>query len=120
MTAGDDANPGVERYELTLFVSGASALSAHAIVMAKRLFDVHAPGQYDLAVLDVHEDPDAALRHNVIATPTLLKHLPLPTGRVVGDLSDTDKVLAVLGLVVGTPRSPGVNDNAPAVPSAAR
>jgi circadian clock protein KaiB len=101
MTASDDSNPGVNRYELTLFVSGASALSAHAIVLAKRLFDVHAPGQYDLAVVDVHEDPDAALRHDVIATPTLVKHLPLPVGRVVGDLSDIDKVLAAMGLMVG-------------------
>jgi circadian clock protein KaiB len=87
-------------YELTLFINGASDLSARAVTMAKHICDrlvVH----YHLAVVDIHEDPVAALGYEVLVAPTLVKHWPRPVRKLVGDLSDTDKVLTALGLPVG-------------------
>jgi circadian clock protein KaiB len=86
------------RYELTLFVSGASDLSARAIANAKELCDTHLEGRYELAVVDVHEDAAAALNSDVIAAPTLVRNWPLPVRKLVGDLSRTNKVLVALDL----------------------
>jgi circadian clock protein KaiB len=87
---------------LTLYVSGASELSARAIANATALCDVHLGGRYHLAVVDVHENPAPALSQ-VIAAPTLIRNLPLPERQHVGDLSDTDKVLRTLGLLPSGP-----------------
>ena len=57
----------------------------------------------DLAVVDVHENPAPVLSSQVIATPTLIRNLPLPERRLVGDLSDTNKVLQALGLPASGP-----------------
>jgi circadian clock protein KaiB len=86
------------RPELTLFVSGASDLSARAIADATELCDVRLSGRYRLSVVDVHEDPAATLRSGVHAAPTLVRPSPLPMRRCVGDLSDADAVLLRLGL----------------------
>jgi circadian clock protein KaiB len=97
--SGDElATCGESCYELTLFVSGASDLSAHAIADARELCDVHLDGRYHLSVVDVHDDPAAVLTHHVLVAPTVVKHRPLPVRRYVGDLSDTDKVLLALEL----------------------
>ena len=93
---------GEPSYRLTLFVSGASELSARAIADARRLCDNHLGGRGHLSVVDVHEDPAAALTSRVIAAPTLVRNLPLPVRRHVGDLSRTDKVLLALDLPVCT------------------
>lgn len=94
------AGSGEISYELTLFVSGASDLSARAIEEAKQLCDDHLAGRYDLSVVDVHEDRAAVASDGVLATPTLVKNRPLPTRRIIGDLSDADKVLRALDLPV--------------------
>ncbi len=91
------------RPELTLFVSGASELSARAIVSATELCDIRLDGRYLLSVVDVHEDPAAASSSGVHATPTLVRALPLPMHRFVGDLSDADTVLRRLGITDGGP-----------------
>jgi circadian clock protein KaiB len=93
MTARDDV-----RYELTLYVSGASDLSARAIIDAKQLCDAHLDGRFQLTVVDVHEDPTTDLASRVVATPTLIKVRPLPVRKLVGDLSDASKVLLALEL----------------------
>lgn len=93
-------------YELTLFVSGASPLAARAIANATRLCELHCNGHYHLSVIDVHEEPESLLTHNLLATPTLVKTLPAPVRRVVGDLSQTDKVLTLLDL----PATPEVRE----------
>lgn len=85
-------------YELTLFVSGASALAARAIANARRLCDLHCNGNYHLSVVDIHEDASSLLTYNLLATPTLVKTLPGPPRRVVGDLSQRDKVVEALDL----------------------
>ena len=72
------ADGGSETRELTLFVSGASDLAARAIANARRLCDVHLHGRCHLSVVDVHEDPAAVLTSRLLATPTLVRNLPLP------------------------------------------
>ena len=96
----DDEPAGAEEacYELTLFVSGASDLSARAIANARQLCEIHLDGRYHLSVVDVHDDPAAVLSSQVVAAPTLIKNRPLPVRKLVGDLSDTDKVLLALDL----------------------
>jgi circadian clock protein KaiB len=84
--------------ELTLFVSGASGLSAQAIAQARQLCDSGVGGECRLSVVDVHQDPESALSQTVIAAPTLIKSLPLPARRYVGDLSRTAAVLVALDL----------------------
>jgi circadian clock protein KaiB len=85
-------------YELTLFISGSSALSRNAIADTKRLCDTHLPGRYSLSVLDFVTSPDAVRRNRVLASPTLVRTSPLPERRYVGDLSRTQHVLQALGL----------------------
>jgi circadian clock protein KaiB len=87
---------GEAQYNLTLFVSGASDLSARAIYDARRLCDVHLRAASQLTVLDVHDAPEAALRGGIHVVPTLVRNLPLPVRRVVGDLSQTQRVLSAL------------------------
>jgi circadian clock protein KaiB len=85
-------------YELTLFVSGASDLAARAIANARRMCEARLPGHYHLSVVDIHENPTSMLTHNLLATPTLVKINPPPVRRVVGDLSQVDKVISLLEL----------------------
>jgi circadian clock protein KaiB len=85
-------------YELTLFVNGASDLSARAIANARRLCDTHLGGRCHLTVVDLQDDPAAVLSSRVLAAPTLVKHRPLPVRKLVGDLSRIDKVLRALEL----------------------
>jgi circadian clock protein KaiB len=98
------------RYELTLFVSGASSSSARAITNARKLCETHLPGRYDLTIVDVNQDPELARGRRVLATPTLLKGRPGPERMVVGDLSDSDRVLLALDVMVIDPPGevPGV------------
>ena len=83
--------------------------SARAIANARQLCDIHLHGRCHLSVVDVHEDPAAVVSSQMLATPTLVRNLPLPVRRVVGDLSDIDKVLRALDLppVRPTPTVPG-------------
>jgi circadian clock protein KaiB len=94
-----DARPA--EVVLVLYVAGASDLSVRAIGQVRALCERHLAGHFKLAVVDVHRDPDMTERHNVLATPTLIKELPLPKRRLVGDLSDTPMVLTVLGIATG-------------------
>jgi circadian clock protein KaiB len=94
------SRPRATALDLTLFVNGATDLSARAVALARELCDVHLDGRYRLAVVDVNDDPAAVSAHHVLVAPTLSRHQPPPTRRYVGDLSDTDKVLDALDLPV--------------------
>ena len=85
-------------YILKLFVTGASPRTESAIANLQRICEEELRGQYTLEVIDVLEHPEAAENERILATPTLVKQLPPPLRRVIGDLSDKDKVL--LGLEV--------------------
>lgn len=98
------------RYELTLFVSGASPLSARAVTRARALCEAHLAGRHRLTVVDVHRDPALVVAADVLAVPTLVRELPLPRRRIVGDLADAAGVLRALDLLpprTGDGRSAG-------------
>jgi circadian clock protein KaiB len=85
-------------FRFTLYVAGRTSRSITAITNLRRLGEAHLSGQYELRVVDVVEDPDAAERERILTTPTLIKEEPAPVRRVTGDLSDGRKVL--LGLAI--------------------
>jgi circadian clock protein KaiB len=84
------------KYVFRLYVTGSSSRSLRAIHNLKRLCDQFLPDAYDLRVIDIYKNPDAAREEHIIATPTLVKQLPTPLRRFVGDLSNTEKLLVGL------------------------
>jgi circadian clock protein KaiB len=82
---------------LRLYVAGRAPNSLQAIVNVKAICDEHFPAMHDLQIVDLLEHPAEALADGVIVTPTLLKVLPAPAQRVIGNLSDTQAVLDTLG-----------------------
>jgi len=91
--------PEGPRYVLRLFVTGTTSRSQRAITNMQRICEENLAGRYDLEVIDVYQDPEATRDLQVIATPTLVKLLPEPLRRIIGDLSDREKVLAGLDLM---------------------
>jgi circadian clock protein KaiB len=85
-------------YVLILFVTGASDLSGRAIGNIRALCEQHLSGRYSLEVVDVHRDPALMSSYDVVAAPALIKVEPLPKRMLVGDLSDTARVLAALDI----------------------
>ncbi len=88
-----------QHYRLRLFVAGATPRSIQALERLKRLCETHLQGRYELEVIDIYQSPSALGVDHVVAIPTLVKQLPLPLRHIVGDLSDTEKVLKGLDLV---------------------
>jgi circadian clock protein KaiB len=104
----NDADPPDTDYLLRLFVSGRTQRSARALRNLESLCDDALGGRYRVEVIDVLDDPGAADEDRIIVTPTLLRLLPPPIRRVIGDLSDRESVLVGLDLLpAGTagPRS---------------
>jgi circadian clock protein KaiB len=97
-------------YIFKLFVMGQSPRSQRAVANLRRLCDERLGGTYDLDVIDVLEHPRAAEDARILVTPTLVKELPLPTRRVIGDLSDTEKVLAGLEMITSRPGRSSVGE----------
>lgn len=89
---------GSKKYILRLYVAGATARSVAAITNIKKICDEQLAGQYTLEVIDLYQQPLLAAGHQIIAIPTLIKELPPPLRRIIGDLSDTEKVLVGLDL----------------------
>ena len=87
-----------EHYVLRLFVTGSTQRSIRAIENAREICATHLKGHHALEVVDLYEHPEAALRDEVVAAPTLVKLRPGPLRRVIGDLSNRERVLAGLGL----------------------
>lgn len=85
-------------YVLCLFVTGATPNSVRAITNIKEICEAHLEGNYSLEIVDVYQQADLARKEQLVALPMLLKKKPLPEKRLIGDLSDTDKVLNALGL----------------------
>lgn len=94
-----DTLPGDKQYVLRLFITGASTNSMRAITNLKRICETHIPGNYSLEIIDVHQQPEQAQQEQLIALPLLVKLVPLPERRMIGDLSETGRVLAGLGLM---------------------
>jgi len=91
----------IPRWSMTLYVSGASAHSARALETVRRLCDEELPGQVELEVVDVIDEPALAVRDRIVAVPTLVKRLPAPPRQLVGDLADVARLRA--GLDLGPP-----------------
>ena len=85
-------------YVLRLFITGTTARSSRAIANLRRLCEERLHGEYDLEVIDIYQDPAAAQDQQILAAPTLVKMLPLPMRRIIGDLANEERVLAGLGL----------------------
>jgi len=102
---GEPANDPNDRYKLRLFVTGSTPRSARAIANMRRICEENLHGRYDLEVVDVYENPDATRELQIVATPTLVKLLPEPLRRIIGDLSDQERVLAGLNLTPVKPSS---------------
>jgi len=85
------------RYILRLYVTGSTGRSLQAVYNLKKICEQHLP-DYDLEVIDIYKDPEAAREAQVIAAPTLVKKLPLPIRKFVGDLSNTQKILVGLDI----------------------
>ena len=94
--AGEDKK-GLE-FVLRLFVTGASANSLKAISNLKQICEKHIKGKYSLEIIDVYQQRSIAETEQLIALPLLIKTQPLPKRRLIGDMSDTAKVLLGLGI----------------------
>lgn len=87
-----------ERYALRLFVAGTTPGSVRAVENLRRICDELLTGRYDLEVVDVYQEPAIARDEHVVAVPTLVKKLPAPLRRILGDLSDREQVLVGLDI----------------------
>lgn len=83
---------------LRLYIAGVSLRSSHAIENIKKICEEHLKGRYELEVIDIYQHPELAERAQVIAVPTLIKKLPPPLRKFIGDLNDTEKILVGLDL----------------------
>ncbi|HEV8430502.1 MAG TPA: circadian clock KaiB family protein [Pyrinomonadaceae bacterium] len=96
-------------YILRLYVTGSSHRSLLAVYNLKKLCDEYLPDDYDLEVIDIYKDPSAAREAQIIAAPTLVKKLPQPIRKFVGDMSNTQKLLVGLDLYKRQENGEGLN-----------
>ena len=89
-------NRPLQKYVFRLFVTGATDKSARAIENIRKLCEEYLKGRYELEIVDIYQHPEQARGEQVIAAPTLIKKLPLPIRRYIGDLSDAEKILVSL------------------------
>ena len=94
---GDDMEP--QAYELRLFIIGASPNSIRAVENIKAICEEYLQGRYDLEIIDIHQQAKLAEDQNVVALPLLIKKTPGPERRLIGDMSDKQRVLKGLGLL---------------------
>jgi circadian clock protein KaiB len=94
------ARPRLTKYLLRLYVSRSTMKSKVAVDNIQRMCEEHLKGRYNLEVIDIHDHAQLARDEQIVAVPTLIKRLPAPLARLVGDMSDLDKVLFGLDLKV--------------------
>jgi circadian clock protein KaiB len=88
-----------DKYILRLYVAGSTTQSSRAITNLKAICETHLKDRYELTVVNLYEQQERARADQIVVAPTLVRHLPLPVRRVIGDLSQTDRVLAALNIV---------------------
>jgi circadian clock protein KaiB len=86
------------RYILRLYVTGTTSQSTRAISNIRKICEEHLQGRYELEVVDISQHPTLAIGEQIIAAPTLIKKLPLPLRRFIGDMSQTERILLGLDL----------------------
>ena len=85
-------------YVLDLYVTGMTPRSTQAIANVRELCEKSLAGRYELTVIDIYQQPNMAREEQIIATPTLIKKRPLPLRRLIGNMSDSERFLAGIGL----------------------
>ncbi len=95
-SATDHAAP---HYVLHLYITGSTPRSIRAISNIRKICEAHLMGRYDLEVVDISQHPMLAGGEQIVAAPTLIKKLPLPLRRFIGDMSQTDRILLGLDLL---------------------
>jgi len=89
-------SPKPESWDLRLYVAGQTPKSLAAFENLRRICDEHLPGRYTIEVIDLVVNPKLARDHQIVAIPTLIRKLPEPLRRIIGDLSDTQRTLVGL------------------------
>jgi circadian clock protein KaiB len=89
---------GRAKYVLRLYVTGMTPKSTQAITNVQKLCEEHLEGRYELKVVDIYQQPKLAQGEQIIATPTLIKKLPLPLRKLIGDMSDRERFLVGIDL----------------------
>ena len=90
--------PTPPAYVFKLFVTGSTPNSLRAINNIQQICETHLPGQFELEIIDVYQQPSLAQSEQIIALPLLIKKMPLPERKMIGDLSQTEKILKIIGL----------------------
>ena len=88
-----------EKYVLQLFITGLLPNSVRAIINIREICERYLKGRYDLEIIDIYKQPSLAIKEEIIAIPLLIKRFPLPEERLIGDLSNTEKVLKGLDII---------------------
>jgi len=92
------ARQQTQRYVLRLYITGMTRRSMQAVGNIRKICEEHLQGRYDLEVIDIHQQPTLAEGEQIIAAPTLIKKLPLPLRRFIGDMSNTERILLGMDL----------------------
>jgi circadian clock protein KaiB len=87
-----------DKYLLRLYVAGTTTKASRAIENVRRICEEHLAGRYELEVVDLYQQPTLSKGEQIIAVPTLIKKLPAPLRKFIGDMSDTDRILIGLDL----------------------
>jgi len=93
-----EATPRKPNWELRLYVAGRTARSVKALANLRRICEEHLKGEYQIQVIDVLENPQLAAGDQILALPTLVRKLPEPVKKIIGDLSNEERVLIGLDL----------------------
>jgi circadian clock protein KaiB len=102
VTSSLDNGDGPEVWQFRLYVAGQSPKSLLAIANLKRLCEEHLVGHYEIETIDLVEHPALARDDDIVAIPTLVRRLPVPLRKIIGDLSNTSRVVVGLRLQVGS------------------
>lgn len=97
---------GRPEWRLRLYIAGTTSRSVAALANLRRICESHLKGRYCIEVIDVADDPTVAVRDQILALPTLVRRLPIPIKKIIGNLADEERVLVGLDL---RPAGPGAN-----------
>jgi circadian clock protein KaiB len=100
------AAPDHPKYRLRLYIAGATPRSTEAVSNITAVCERHLSGRFDLEVADVYQQPEMLHQDDIVALPTLVRLLPLPLRRMVGNLADEERVVVGLGLVPDEEKGP--------------
>jgi len=96
--AFNDSSTAAEKHKFILFISGMSIKSGYAVENIRKICEQYLPGEYELQIIDLSKEKEQAANYQIIAVPTLIRLSPQPMKTILGDLSDTQKVLRILDL----------------------